>query len=67
MDVEPTLASVAFETLKKVDATKSAAKLQTTCSAIDDALCGGFDFGRVSCISGDGDDAKSAVSLAVRC
>lgn len=66
MDVEPTLASVAFEAAHRPNAIKAAERIRISCSTIDNILYGGFDFGRVSCISGESDDAKSTVSSVAR-
>lgn len=60
---EPMLASTVYHVFN--DRTRLAkVRLKTTCSPIDDALRGGIDYGRVSCISGEKGTGKSTVSYS---
>jgi RecA/RadA recombinase len=65
MAVPPTLASAPYERARGNGNGKGIKRARTGCKAIDDALCGGIDFGCISCISGEADAGKQSVRVEI--
>lgn len=65
MAVPPTLASVLYESRRGDGNGWGRKRARTGCKVIDDALCGGIDFGCISCISGEADTGKRSVCLKI--
>ena len=65
MAVSPTLASTPYESRRGNGNGQGRERAKTGCKAIDDALCGGIDFGCISCISGEADTGKRSVCLEI--
>ncbi|KAF2433109.1 P-loop containing nucleoside triphosphate hydrolase protein [Tothia fuscella] len=63
LPLEPIRASALYRVLKKAKNTKKKKLLSTTCTPFDDALRGGFDYGRISCISGERGSGKTTISI----
>jgi predicted ATP-dependent serine protease len=61
LPAEPLLASTLYAILDEARTSNKRKRVGTACSPIDDALRGGIDNGRVTCISGEKGSGKTTV------
>jgi RecA/RadA recombinase len=61
LKAEPILASTLLSVVNSLSKFKKGNRLKTACSPIDDALCGGIDYGHITLISGEKGTGKTTV------